>query len=42
MFDVKIQFGAIYHIQSKKRHDVEFSDHLEHLPFKQLRKLEKY
>lgn len=28
MFDCKIVYGAIYHIQSKKRHEVEFTESL--------------
>lgn len=31
MFDVNILHGAIYHIQSKKRHEVEFSNKLRNL-----------
>lgn len=41
MLDVKIQFGAIYHIQSKKRHDVEFSDSLRALTIQTIEEIRK-
>ncbi|EMJ52879.1 PF01930 domain protein [Leptospira interrogans str. UT126] len=41
MLDVKIQFGAIYHIQSKKRHDVEFSDSLRTLTIQTIEEIRK-